>query len=404
MGTKKESNMKRKSTIILVLLLSATGLQAMTLKWDIPLSKRLEIMKTARVEYLVNNTVKRVYDERNIIDLTCTAKSDSASRVRGVFAVFHRERGASLFRLRERYNADFIIHKNGKFHVPPDQYMPNLRNVPTFPAGDLKTGDTWSAPAELILSNFSAPFKLLFPAQYTITGVEKRDGSDVAVITYSFLINKDLSGGRYPSDFPEKIYGQNTGRIRWDLARNSPVDITDDYRIRFIFNNKVTGFGSTEYRMTMNTGNRLYAGVSEKEKMRERDSIRKELPGNSGIKVDTHKRGIVLRLGEVFFDFDSSSLRKSSRKALDRLAGILAEKYPDREITVEGHTDNTGGKEYNRRLSVERARAVGEYLKSRSGNDKFSYRGFGPDRPITDNKSREAREKNRRVEIIIKLN
>jgi outer membrane protein OmpA-like peptidoglycan-associated protein len=143
--------------------------------------------------------------------------------------------------------------------------------------------------------------------------------------------------------------------------------------------------------------------VSEKQKEKDRDEIAVKLK-DSGIDVDTEKRGIVLRMGEVLFDFDSYALRPDVQGKLDRVVDIIREKYPDREIIVEGHTDTTGRPENNMNLSNRRARAVAEYLKPGVGHDKFSYRGFGPDRPISDKSTREGRQKNRRVEIIIKLN
>jgi len=81
----------------------------------------------------------------------------------------------------------------------------------------------------------------------------------------------------------------------------------------------------------------------------------------------------------------------------------LKKRYPDREIIVEGHTDNIGEPQYNDRLSESRARTVAEYLKSKAITDKLSYRGFGSGRPLADNATKGGRQKNRRVEIIIKL-
>ena len=81
----------------------------------------------------------------------------------------------------------------------------------------------------------------------------------------------------------------------------------------------------------------------------------------------------------------------------------IRKKYPDREIIVEGHTDNTGDKQYNQGLSDRRAASVAEYLKKGVGHDKLSYKGYGSEKPISDNATKEGQAKNRRVEIIIKL-
>lgn len=79
------------------------------------------------------------------------------------------------------------------------------------------------------------------------------------------------------------------------------------------------------------------------------------------------------------------------------------EKYRDREIVVEGHTDNAGESKYNQKLSENRANSVARYLQEKGLGDKLSYRGYGKDKPLFDNATHEGRRKNRRVEIIINM-
>ncbi|MCZ9893410.1 OmpA family protein [Brachyspira hyodysenteriae] len=81
----------------------------------------------------------------------------------------------------------------------------------------------------------------------------------------------------------------------------------------------------------------------------------------------------------------------------------IKETYPDREIIVEGHTDNTGRKEYNQDLSEKRAKSVADYILPNLDHDKLSYKGFADDEPIASNDTPDGRRKNRRVDIIIKL-
>jgi outer membrane protein OmpA-like peptidoglycan-associated protein len=372
-----------------------------TLEWVIPEGDRLEITRTARVQFLVNETVKKEYEERNIIDLTCLEKRDDAGVVRGSVRVYERPSAEEVFRLREEHRSRFSIGLNGRFDVPKGLYMPNLRHLPTFTGKDLAEGDAWRADAELVLDNFSRPFKLTFPVDYRLAGIEKGDGGDVAVIEYRFLIDMDLGGGKFPADFPRKILGRDDGTIRWDIANRRPMGMKERYRIVFIMQDEKGRAAMNEFRMEIDTAMKMYAPVDEDEKEKARDEIRKGLP--EGVDVETEKRGLVIRLGDVLFDFDSAKLRDDSVKKLETIAGILREKYPDREIIVEGHTDSVGGRDYNARLSKDRAESVARYLKPRTGSDKLSYRGFGADRPIAENATGEGRQKNRRVEIIIKL-
>ncbi|MBN9167944.1 MAG: OmpA family protein, partial [Myxococcales bacterium] len=74
-------------------------------------------------------------------------------------------------------------------------------------------------------------------------------------------------------------------------------------------------------------------------------------------------------------------------------------------ITLEGHTDSQGQRQYNMELGKKRADAVRDQLVSRGvAADRIKSVGVGPDRPIADNKTAEGRANNRRVEIIVEPN
>jgi len=389
---------------VLILTVYSVPASAVRLKWDMSIDDRLEMVRTAKVRFLVNNRQVKRYDERNIVDLTCYDKSKSLSKIRGLFSVYQKNPGTKVYNLMEQHPADFYVEKTGRLKVDNRYYMPNLRHIPTFPEKDIIEGDKWSAKGELMLNNFSVRFKLIFDVNYELLEISKKGSKRTAAINYNFLINKDLSRGRYPADFPVKILGKDSGTIKWDIDKNRPLDVDEKYRILFIFRSGRKRFVSNEFQMIINTKSRVYSRVTREDREKAKKELQKQIPEDSGIAVDTEKRGLVLRLGDVLFDFDSSKLKKDSRKKLDRAIDIIKKKYPDREIIVEGHTDNIGNRKYNSRLSGDRARGVAEYMKSRTGHDKLSYRGFASDKPIADNRTKKGRRKNRRVEIIIKLN
>ncbi|MBN2160894.1 MAG: OmpA family protein [Spirochaetes bacterium] len=382
-------------------LCAASPASAATLTWDIPQNERLEMTRTAKVKFLVNDRMQKTFEERNIIDLTCVERKEASSSVQGRFSVYERRSADDVFRLREQYPSRFDIDRLGRFTVPKEFYMPNLRNLPSFSGRDLAVNEKWSADADLILNTFSIPFKLTFPVEYRLAEIRKKGGAETAVVNFSFIINMDLAGGNYPADFPLKILGKDEGTVWWDLKNNTPTAMKEKYRIIFYFPSGAKQVASNEFQMIIDTAVKLYKPVTKEEKEKAKQELKKEIP--KGVDVDTDKRGLVLRLGDVLFDFDSSAIRSDSGEKLGKIAEILRQKYPDREIIVEGHTDIVGAPGYNRRLSRERANSVAKYLKHRAGTDKLSYRGFGADRPIADNRTKEGRQKNRRVEIIIKL-
>ncbi len=393
--------MKTLLPVLILLTVFILPLNAAKIKWDIEKSERIEMVKTASVKYAVNRKVQKIYDERNIIDLTCVEQSAENCRVDGVFTVFMRESGESVFRLKEKFAVDFNILPTGHFIVKRTDYMPNLRHIPEFPDREIKENDKWTADGELVVQDFSKPFKLTFPVEYAYVKTLKQDGNDIAVINYQYVIDLDLSKGGNPPDFPVRIAGQNNGVLYWDLTHNKPGDMHDLYYVAFLFAGQDGTRTLVEFAMDIKTTSRSYKNYSEEEKTRDKEDLRKALP--EGTQVDTDARGIVVRMDDVLFDFDRYTLRDDTREKLEKISQIIKDKYPDREIIVEGHTDNVGKRDYNNSLSEKRARTVSEFLKGSVGHDKISYRGLGQDVPLADNKTPEGRRKNRRVEIIIKL-
>lgn len=116
---------------------------------------------------------------------------------------------------------------------------------------------------------------------------------------------------------------------------------------------------------------------------------------------DNAEIGDRFRLNQIYFEFNSSELLAISYAQLDSLSQILAEKESIR-IEIRGHTDNIGSDNYNKKLSVDRAASVYNYLIEKGiPKTRMKYRGFGPMVPVADNNTEKGRELNRRVEIMI---
>ena len=102
---------------------------------------------------------------------------------------------------------------------------------------------------------------------------------------------------------------------------------------------------------------------------------------------------------DAFFDFDKSVLKPEGKAKLDDLASKV--KGINLEVIIAvGHTDSVGTDAYNQKLSVRRAEAVKAYLVSKGIEKNRVYtEGKGEKQPVADNKTKEGRAKNRRVEI-----
>jgi outer membrane protein OmpA-like peptidoglycan-associated protein len=114
--------------------------------------------------------------------------------------------------------------------------------------------------------------------------------------------------------------------------------------------------------------------------------------------------GQVVRLNNVFFDFDKWDLRPESFVELDRVVKLLAEN-PAIEIEMSAHTDSKGSDEYNFTLSDNRAKSVKDYILSKGiAESKIISQGYGETKPVATNDTDDGRQLNRRVEFKILKN
>ncbi|GHN01691.1 hypothetical protein WSM22_31800 [Cytophagales bacterium WSM2-2] len=106
--------------------------------------------------------------------------------------------------------------------------------------------------------------------------------------------------------------------------------------------------------------------------------------------------------GEFLFAVNSYNLKTEHFTQLDSLSKFLLA-HPTLEVSISGHTDNTGDEKHNVTLSAKRAEGVAQYLINKGVSDeRVFFEGFGSSKPIRENDTPEGRGKNRRVEILIR--
>ncbi|MFL6605652.1 MAG: OmpA family protein [Steroidobacteraceae bacterium] len=112
-------------------------------------------------------------------------------------------------------------------------------------------------------------------------------------------------------------------------------------------------------------------------------------------------RGLVLTLGDVLFTTGKADLKSGATGNLNKLAAFL-DKYPDRNVAIQGYTDSVGSEDYNQVLSERRAQSVKSYLTAQGiGATRLAASGKGRSDPVADNDSAAGRQQNRRVEVVI---
>jgi len=145
----------------------------------------------------------------------------------------------------------------------------------------------------------------------------------------------------------------------------------------------------------------------ERAKLELEDRLRGEI-NDKEVSIEMLEKGLVITfVSEVLFNSGKAKLRTDSYEKLDKIAGVLKTTVSDLNVGVEGHTDNVpiqkSGWKSNWELSSARAMSVLHYLIDEQGlnPERLSATGYGEYQPVATNDTKEGRQKNRRVEIVI---
>ena len=167
-----------------------------------------------------------------------------------------------------------------------------------------------------------------------------------------------------------------------------------------ILGNQIGGQGKTGAAVGAVIGAAI--GGAEGHRMDQQQKELQQIPGVEVTRPSENEIAINLT-NDILFDYNSYALRTESKATLQNLADNFR-KYPDEQISVEGHTDAVGSHESNQRLSEQRADGVRNYLVDQGVNgQRVRSIGFGETRPKATNETPEGRQLNRRVEIHVTM-
>lgn len=122
-------------------------------------------------------------------------------------------------------------------------------------------------------------------------------------------------------------------------------------------------------------------------------------PFHIDIYLQPVKVGTKTTLKNIFFEVDKYEIQEKSKTELDKIIRFLKEN-PTYKIEIGGHTDNTGADDYNKTLSVNRAKSVYNYLIAQGvPKARLRYKGYGEAQPIAPNDTEENKQLNRRIEF-----
>jgi outer membrane protein OmpA-like peptidoglycan-associated protein len=119
------------------------------------------------------------------------------------------------------------------------------------------------------------------------------------------------------------------------------------------------------------------------------------------MKMPITGQGLRYTLDAVFFKVDQATLLPAGKRKVEEFSRTI-QQYGSRMVLIEGHTDNTGDQAYNQSLSERRAKAVRDILVAKGiSSQRLITKGLGETRPVSSNATKQGRQQNRRVEIII---
>jgi outer membrane protein OmpA-like peptidoglycan-associated protein len=361
------------------------------------------ILSTVREDVYVDRVLSHRAEILNRIAVEVRSVSEGKGRHRAVFQTSERSTGAGKqgFQWSREYDSEFDRDRLGYITIDPGYYMPVVRNVPVFPDRDLKAGERWSAEGHEMHDfrdsfGIAGPYRIPFTANYVFLGDREWRGKRYPAFSVSYRIFSEpgMVRGRV---WPSRIQGASDQVVYWDRDLGQARAYTENFRMIFSLSDGRT----VEYRGAAG------AEIIESARM-DREKIAGDIAGDigrlgiDGATVRVVDEGIAISLEDIRFQADQAALLPREREKLDKIAEILG-RYGDRDIMVAGHTALAGTEEGRRKLSLERASAVAEYLiaKGVRGPDRVVVRGFGAERPVADNRTEEGMRRNRRVEITI---
>lgn len=301
------------------------------------------------------------------------------------------------------YASVFRRNELGTYDISDEYFMPVVRNVPTFPEGDVKPGASWKGTGEEAYDlrdvfGIKTPFKVPFTVTYTYEGPVQKDGKTLHLIYAEYTIFFDSPAEKATTDeYPVTTMGYSKQKIWWDNELGLLPYYSEEFRIQL----ELASGTRLEYRGTAE------ATVTETQLM-DRDKAVQEMNdeisrlGIADTTAMATDEGITISLENIQFEADSANLLPSEKEKITKIAALL-ERYQDKELLISGHTALAGTASSRQKLSEERAEAVAHFLVEMGVRNDYNVytRGFGAEKPLVPNTTEANRARNRRVEITI---
>ena len=396
--------MRKAAAVGLAAVLAVTALGAETFAFRQQKGDKYRILSQVEEEVYINGFYSHTAEILNRISLEIVDVQEDGAHIEARFQTSERASGSSgVYEWGRDYDTEFLRDSRGRYTIGPEYFMPVLRDIPVFPGEDLSPGDIWRYPALEVHDlrdslGVADPYRFPIDVEYTYLGLEELQGRLFPAIGIRYTIfHRAAAPPGASSHFPVRITGISEQVLYWNSDEGRPEFSREEFDIFF----DLLSGDSVEYRGRAE-GRVVEAVLMNRQELA--DNIRRNLE-EQGVEepdVRINDRGVTITLRNIQFPPDSAVRWASEKAKLDEICRVL-EGIPDRDIEVAGHTALAGTEAGRYQLSLDRARAVGNYLLEQGCRkpDEIIIRGHGAQQPVADNATPRGQSLNRRVEITI---
>lgn len=316
----------------------------------------------------------------------------------------------------EENSVNLYRRKNGEFYNCSSDFLPTVRNIPSFPSQKVQLGQSWQAEGlevhdcrELFQMDqaLSIPFTATYTYSDTVNSADnqnniieentqnERKTLHIIDVYYEFF-QDNTSGQYYRNSTFAGARGYAKQKIYWDTQKNEIDHFLEEFQIKmvdfygntYIFNGKsqgeVTGFTS----------------VNSKANVRKLQETFKNY-NLDNVNVSQGEKGLTLSIENIQFEPDSDKLLPSEQKKLQKIGEVL--KQFNNDLLITGHCADRGTESARQALSESRAKSVADFLIKNNIRSEYHIftQGKGSTQPVASNTTEEGRSRNRRVEITI---
>ncbi len=373
-------------------------------RYDHSPGDRYRILSEVDEKVFINGAYSHRANILNKISAHVTEVKEGWAQIEATFITSENREGAvSIYELSQEYDSVFRRSTRGEYDIASIYYMPVVRQVPFFPQGDVKQGESWIAEGHEVhdlRKGYGIPEPFRFPIRvnyrYLGEGLYKGQPADLIEMNYTISYRPGSYYERFPL-YPKRISGFSSQLLYWNSRKGQPFAYEENFSILFDLSN-----GDSYEFVGVAKAELTESSSMDKESVK--DDLEKQIADDKipDTQVRVGEKGVIISMEDIRFQADSVDLLDGEMDKVLKIAEIL-KRYPERDILVSGHTALAGTAEGRQTLSLERAKKVASLLKEILGieDKRLMVEGKGATEPIAPNNTVEGMRKNRRVEITI---